>query len=386
MKRFVFVVPPLVGHVNPTVSVGQALLARGHEVVWVGHPRRVAPLLPKGARLFALDDGISDEVWRPVLERSRTVRGLESLQFLWEEVLVPLARGMLPGVRQALATLAPDVVVADQQAIAGALAARERGLPWATFCTTSATVVDPLADLPRVKAWVASALASLEREAGLPPSETPDLSPHLVVVFSTRALLGETCVVPPHYRFVGPAAAERPEEPGFPWDRLGEGPRVFVSLGTVSADGADAFYNTLVDALRDEPVQVIVAAPPERIPNPPPNFLVAARVPQVALLKRVDAVVCHAGHNTVCEALAEGLPLVVAPIRDDQPVIAGQVVNAGCGVRLKYGRLRPDALRDAVRRALHEPALRASAARLRASFAAAGGAAAAASHLEAFSC
>ena len=38
MSRFLFVVPPLTGHVNPTASVGGELLARGHEVAWVGHP------------------------------------------------------------------------------------------------------------------------------------------------------------------------------------------------------------------------------------------------------------------------------------------------------------------------------------------------------------
>ena len=49
MSRFLFVVPPLTGHVNPTASVGGELLARGHEVAWVGHPGTLAPLLPDNA-------------------------------------------------------------------------------------------------------------------------------------------------------------------------------------------------------------------------------------------------------------------------------------------------------------------------------------------------
>ena len=49
MGRFLFVVPPLVGHVNPTVSVGRELAARGHRVAWTGHPEVVEPLLPAGA-------------------------------------------------------------------------------------------------------------------------------------------------------------------------------------------------------------------------------------------------------------------------------------------------------------------------------------------------
>ncbi len=113
------------------------------------------------------------------------------------------------------------------------------------------------------------------------------------------------------------------------------------------------------------------------------NVIVRAFVPQLALLSHVDAVVCHGGHNTTCEALAHGLPLVIAPIKDDQPIVADQVVAAGAGVRVKFGRVQAAELRAAVERILAEPTFRTAAERVRASFAAAGGAAAAAAHLEA---
>ncbi|OMI36018.1 glycosyltransferase [Streptomyces sparsogenes] len=105
-------------------------------------------------------------------------------------------------------------------------------------------------------------------------------------------------------------------------------------------------------------------------------------VPQLPLLARVAAVVCHAGHNTVCEALWHGVPLVVAPIRDDQPVVAGQVVAAGAGVRVRFGRVTAAGLGEALDTVLYEPGCRAAAERVGASFRAAGGAAAAADHLE----
>jgi UDP:flavonoid glycosyltransferase YjiC (YdhE family) len=100
------------------------------------------------------------------------------------------------------------------------------------------------------------------------------------------------------------------------------------------------------------------------------------------VLREVDAVVCHGGHNTVCEALARGLPLVIAPIKDDQPIVADQVVAAGAGVRVKFGRVQPAELAAAVRRVLDEPSFRTAAAAVQASFTAAGGAAAAATALE----
>jgi UDP:flavonoid glycosyltransferase YjiC (YdhE family) len=100
------------------------------------------------------------------------------------------------------------------------------------------------------------------------------------------------------------------------------------------------------------------------------------------VLPHVDAVVCHGGHNTVCEALAHGLPLVVAPIRDDQPAIAAQVEAALAGVRVRFRRAGPDELRAAMEAALGDRSLRAGADRVRKSFAASGGPAVAAARLE----
>lgn len=379
-RRFLFVVPPLTGHVNPTIAVGDALRARGHEVAWVGHPRRVRPLLPQGATLIELDDGVSDAVWRPVLDRARAVRGLESFQFLWEEVLIPLARGMMPGVERAIHEHRPDVVVVDHQALGGALACRKTGARWATLATTSASVIDPFADLPKVREWMEAKVADLMSEAGLENSKNPDLSPELVIVFSTRELIGPS-EFPAPFRFVGPSLG-RGETGVFPWDLLRDSKRILVSLGTVSTDVGENFFRVVTDAFRESSLQVILVAPPHLVTSAPDNFIVRERVPQLALLPKLDAVVCHAGHNTVCETLAHGLPLVVAPIRDDQPVVANQVVSAGVGVRIKYGRITPQLLRDAVARVLSEPSFRQSARKIAASFEAAGGAQAAANHLE----
>jgi UDP:flavonoid glycosyltransferase YjiC (YdhE family) len=374
--RFLFVVPPLTGHVNPTVSVARALEARGHEVAWVGHPGKVRPLLPSGARLFALSEQVEPAHADAVQERARTARGAAALKFLWEDFLVPLARSMRPGVEAAVAEFSPDVMCCDQQALAGGLVARRREMPWATLATTSAGVVDPLAGLPQVKAWFDALVFELEREADLP--RAGELSPHLVLAFTTRALVpGE---FPAHYKFVGPSIADRPEATQFPFELL-RPPAILVSMGTVNAEASGRFYAATIDALRDQPFQVILVAP--SITDAPSNFLVRSYVPQLALLPHLAAVVCHGGHNTTCEALAHGLPLVIAPIKDDQPIVADQVVAAGAGVRVKFGRVQPAELRDAVVRVLRDPAMREAAGRVRESFAAAGGAAAAATHLEA---
>jgi len=395
--RFLFVVPPLAGHVNPTISVGRVLERRGHEVAWCGLPGLVEQLLPEDACFLAAGSTGAGEHAAELRAQSRTLRGAAAFRFLWESVLVPLAAAMVDGVDAAAATWAPDVVVVDQQTLAGPLVARRRGLRWATSATTSVELVDALAPIPRAKEWVEEQVTRLQDALGVPAAEQASaaelrFSPHLVLVFSTLRLVGEPDggdSFPDTFAFVGPSISDRPEPIHFPWHWLDHDvPRVLVTLGTVNTDAGERLYRATVEALGDEPLQAVLVAPPALFDDEtlPANVVVRGRVPQLALLRHMDAVVCHGGHNTVCEALAHDLPLVLAPIRDDQPVVAEQVVQAGAGVRVRFGRATAGDLRKAVRDVLDEAEYRRAAHDIRRSFDAAGGAPAAADRLESLAC
>lgn len=397
MSRVLFVVPPLVGHVNPTLSVGAELARRGHDVAWAGLPGLVDDLLPPGAAFVPVAGSLDRAAFARLQERSRGLRGPAALKFLWEDFLVPYARATAPDVLRAVDQRRPDVLVVDQQALAGAVAARRTGTPWVTTATTSAELTDPLAGLPKVDAWVRRQLHELEVELGTDAATAAagDLrfSDRLVLAFTTEALFGPAHHLGPQVRFVGPALDGRPGgdavDPRALDEWFGRRPRVLVSLGTVSAEDGDRFFGVAVEALAGQPLAALVVAPERVAGLVPPgaaNVRVAPRVPQVALMAHIDAVVCHGGHNTVCEALAHGVPLVVAPVRDDQPIVADQVVRAGAGRRVRFGRVRPAELREAVHAAVHDPGLRRGAAAVAASFAAAGGAGAAAAAIEEHLC
>ncbi|MEC4019932.1 glycosyltransferase [Streptomyces sp. H27-D2] len=382
--RILFVVPPFAGHVNPTIAVAAELNSRGHETAWTGPAEALDGLLPTGARVFP--SGGSGQ-YGALHEHWRDLRGVAALRFLWDEALIPLAHAMLPGVRAAADAYAPDLLVVDQQAFAGALAARSDGLPWATSATTSAEFTQPFAGFPKVGEWVDGRIAGLLAEHGAPGGWDPRFSDRLVLVFSTPALVGapEGEPHPPHYAFVGPALGARPPACDFPWQRLDPvRGRVLVSLGTLNREAGSRFYRAVLAAAEQlaDRVQLIVAAPASLVGEVPGHVLRQDFVPQLQLLPQLDSVVCHGGHNTVCEALAHAVPLVVAPIRDDQPIVARQVAAAGAGVRVRFGRPRPDELRDALTAVLDDPSYGRAARRIQTSFTAAGGAAAAADRLE----
>ncbi len=383
MSRFLFVVPPLTGHTNPTLAVGRRLRDLGHEVAWTGHAKFLAPLLSEDDRLIAVGEDPDDDVTAAATRRSQGLRGAAALQFLWQEFLLPLGRSMVPGVEAAAHQFEPHVMVVDQQAIAGAVVARRRGLPWATSATTSAEMVDPFALLPKVGEWVDGLLRDFMLEFGDTGDGDLRFSDHLVLAFTTSALAGPGRSFPPQYTFVGPSLGSRPAGDDFPWDWLDPRRRhVLVSLGTINGPAGRRFLTEAIDALGGmaDQLQAVVVGPAD-LPAPE-NVLVRDFVPQLALLPHLHAVVSHAGHNTVCESLAHGVPLVVAPIRDDQPTVAQQVSDAGAAIRVKFGRVRAPELAAVVAAVVDDPSYGAAARRLKASFDSAGGAPAAAAALE----
>lgn len=382
MSRFLFVVPPLAGHVNPTIGVAAALLERGHQVAWTGPGETVRYLLGPDAAVYgcAVPEFLDACAWRvPGL------RGPAWLKFLGERFFLPLAEAMVPGVGAAVERFAPDVLVVDLETFAGWLVAERVGLPWATSATNPAVFTDPFSGMPKVEAWWHGIMADLLHRFGAPArAGQPWFSPRLVLAFTTAALLGSSVHLGEQVRLVGPSISPRPGSGDFPWNWLdADRPAVFVSSGTVSSSTGDRFLQQCARTLAADPDrQAVIVDPAGVLGTVAEHVLIQRTVPQLPLLSRVDAVICHAGHNTVCEALSHGLPLVMAPIRTDQPLVAAQVVNAGAGIRLRVSRATSAQIGPALEAVLTEPSYRQAARRVQESFRAAGGAVAAAGYLE----
>jgi hypothetical protein len=332
-------------------------------------------MLPDGVTIFPLDDGARADLAIPA------ARGLESVRLFFENYVFPMAHQTLPVLARAVHAFAPDVMVVDHQMPAGALLARGCGVKWATLVTSTASI--QIASTA-IDAWVEGQFAQLQA-CYLPPEAQcarPDFSPFLAVVFSIEGLMGTRAVVPAPYLFVGPAQGGARRPVAFPWEWVrADRKLLLVSLGTVSRDRDTRFFDIIMQAVDGMvEVQAVLVAPAHLAAVAPPNVLVRDYVPQLDLLDRAHGVVCHAGHNTVCEALTRGLPLVVAPIRDDQPAVARQVIDAGAGLFMRHGKVTVATARSTIESLLTTPALaeraRALGAALRAAPGAAGAAAA----------
>src|SRR4051812_1907065 len=172
MARFAFIVPPLTGHVNPTLSLGAELLQRGHEVGWISLEASLENRLPQGGQLLLLQYDQNDVEKRDSEQyldqiTKKNVSGIESIKFLYEEVLIPLNRYMFEGITTILKTFKPDVIINDHQLFSGAIAAYKMQIPYATSVTAPAAV-KMMEDLPGVHEWEIRQIVALQQELGIP--------------------------------------------------------------------------------------------------------------------------------------------------------------------------------------------------------------------------
>jgi MGT family glycosyltransferase len=388
MAKFAFIVPPLTGHINPTLSVGAELLGMGNQVAWISLDEDLHKRLPEGGELLLIRYNQDDKEKKANADyldiiTKKNVYGIESIKFLYEEVLVPLNRYMFDGIMQLLDAYNPDVVINDHQVFSGATAAYLKEIPYATSVTAPAAI-KMMEDLPKIHEWEVKQIVALQQELGIAGDKSVACSELLTMVFTSREFFGEM-TLPDSYHFPGPVIAGRSSSIAFDWDRFHAQslPKILVSIGTTFDHAFKKdFFAKVIEAFAGEPLFVVVVSDQNLFEEWPANFLVQDRVPQLEILPYLDGVVCHAGHNTVCETLSNGLPLVVIPIAYDQSHVAGRVVHTGCGVRLNFNRFKATHLKNAVTEILTDPAYKQASQRIKASFEKAGGTCAAAHMLD----
>ncbi|MFW0715319.1 glycosyltransferase [Pedobacter sp. N23S346] len=379
MAKFVFIVPPLTGHINPTLSLGTVLLERGHRVGWITLDKSLTDKLPLGGELLLIAYDENDQQKKEAekyldIITKKIVYGIDSVKFLYEEVLIPLNRHSYEGIATLLDQFMPDLVITDHQMFAGAMAAFNKNLPYATSVTAPAAI-KVMDELPKVHEWEVLQITALQQEFGIHESKNLATSELLTLIFTSRDFFGEMAL-PDHFKFVGPVFNRRQVEIPFNWEAFHSisQPKILVSIGTTfDHEHKKSFFSKVIEAFAFENLHVVVVSDPNLFDEWPDNFTVQKQVPQVELLPYLAAVVCHAGHNTVCESLMHGLPLIVIPIAYDQSHVAGRVFRVGAGERLNFNRFKAKHLLEATNTILENPSYQEAAIKIKQSFINAGG-------------
>ncbi len=270
----------------------------------------------------------------------------------------------------------PDVLVADPMAYAAPIVAARERLPWAGVSTSLNAVVPGSWTSELIETTAALPRAELFADHGVHGARfrvSDCLSDHLNVAFTTRELVGEA----PGVLLAGaslPLAARGDE--GAALDLAGDRPLVFMSLGS-QIYHQPRFFEVVAAASHGQPWQLVLAMGElcGKLALPP-GVRAVAYAPQLALLPRARAMITHGGANSVMEALAHGVPLLVSAICNDQPHNARFVAAAGAGFSLDLGVAGAAAVRDRIAALCADGPEREAARRIALSYRSAGGPAA----------
>lgn len=393
MAKIAYVGLPAHGHTNPTLPVMKELVRRGHDVRYYNAESFRAKVTPTGVDYRPLPEPMPTE-----REISEALHELINASLILSAISRPLARFLIDEFGRDR----PDLVIYDSTAMWGYIAARTHGIPNICFVTTfvldgsqAAVGLGTLArfawsalpHVPKLLRWRRGMAQEFGKENAGGITEYGDLN----IVFTSREFHPENSVLNERFCLVGPSLDPSTRDGDFPFEHLGTGPKVYISLGTVNHLD-NGFYQAVFAAFADYPAQFVLSVGKQTeittLGAIPENFIVRNYVPQLAILPQMDAFITHGGMNSVHEGLYHGVPQVVVPHQLEQLLNGKQVARSGCGIligdRYPYGRVTPQELRSALDAVLHDPCYRQRAQGMGQTLRAAGGYVRAATEIEAF--
>lgn len=362
MSRVLIATSPEKGHLNPMAGVAQWLRRLGHTVGWLCIPEPAPQLARLGVEVLHLPPPESPA---PAIETSgealaRLVLDEVALGRWIRGLLLDSVPALLGPVREEVRRFRPDIMALDGMQYAAVLAAHEARIPWAGV-SSALSLLEPMSDYGlrrNVRALAGDRQALFARhgfDARFRNCEC--LSPRLNIIFSTEVFLGPDADLPPATHLVGPSVPPEPrgDEVDFPWERLGNKPVVYVSFGS-QISWQPELFRTLTEAAAPLGVTVVLSAGElagtDFARSLPGDVVAMPYVPQRQLLARASAFVSHGGANSVMEALTAGVPMLLLPVCNDQPIQAHFLTRSGAGLALEPRTLTVDACRAALRQLL----------------------------------
>ena len=376
MAKFLFVVPPLYGHISINLAMGWALSRKGHVVHWFCAKKLANIDVPENGKFVVPDVLDNNPEIEPIIAATKEhhVAVLKSMKVMIEKSSVPLSKLMIPELDKYVKEFKPDVIVSDQLAFAGPIVAYQNDIPYATSWSVPFGILNKNGGLPpKVYQWIYDTYLNHQKESGIDLDELILFSEKVNLVATSKEFM-QFETAPPYYQ-VGSLIKGRKQHGDFDWDKLDASskPRVLISIGTVQTNFQKSFFQTITEAFGKMPCTFVAVTDPACLDEWPDNFIVQKHIPQLEVLKHMDAVIGHGGQNTTSEALNEGLPLLLIPIAYDAFQVAEQVERLGCGFRLNFYRLKQDELYSKLSELLNNPKYGQQSKFIQQSFADAGG-------------
>ncbi|MFK4070714.1 macrolide-inactivating glycosyltransferase [Streptomyces sp. NPDC029674] len=343
------------GHVNPSLEVIRELVARGHRVTYA---------IPHAFAGKAAETGAEPRPYTTTLpspDDDPEAWGTELIDNI--EPFLADAIQVLPELARAYEGDEPDLVLYDITSYPARVLARRWGVPEISLSPNLVAwdgyeeeVAEPmyaeLKETERGRAYYDRFTGWL---AGNGISQHPDpfvgRPPRSLVLIPKALQPNADRVDESVHTFVGACQGDRAAQGD--WERPAGAEKVLlVSLGS-SFTKQPGFYRECVKAFGDLPgwhvvLQVGRHVDAGELGDVPANVEVHPWVPQLAVLKKADAFITHAGAGGSQEGLATATPMVAVPQAVDQFGNADMLQGLGVARHVPMEEATAETLREAV--------------------------------------
>ncbi len=392
MSHIALVTPAYTGHLNPMVNLGRELLRRGHRVSVIATPdaqeaavRNGLEFIPIGAAEFPVGS------LERFTDRQGKLTGIPAFRLIMKD-LVAITHAHSLELLDAVERHGVDAFVADPLLPGTSVVARKTGRPYVnlnSLLPLNADVSVPPFMMPwpysesnqaRVQNTIAYRIQALverpiikeanrwERSWGLEPTDVDaSLSPLAQIAQIPEVLDWPRKNAPDCFHHTGPMHDFEAADPvPFPWERLDGRPLIYGTMGTLQ-NRLKGVFRTMAEACADLDAQLVISLGRRDAPIPtdlPGNPIVVGYAPQLDLLKRATLFVGHGGQNTVLQALAYGVPMVLMPAATDQPGVSARAKHIGVAEFVPVRRASARKLRELIRTVCSTPSYRQNAEKL----------------------
>ena len=378
---------PGIGHIGPMLPIARELANRGVEVTVATAPSYAEFVRSQGLHFIAAgldyDEGKPAETLPEIL----AVPQEKQARWLMDKLFFDRApRAMMPDLLPIVANY--DLVIHNNYEFAGALAAEKMGVPY-VGCNLSYLMRKEVA-----KTIVGKALQTLRKDFGLPKDKNCDaVGRYLDLRTMPMDFNFLNALTDRHYRSMlfkswragrqrgkalqmillsavlkwvkwiernnmKPQANEifvnvwhntfaKTPAPHWLSSMPKDRPTVYVSLGTVFNRFYPKVFTTILEAVRDMNINLIMTVGKgvdiASFGPQPPHVYIKNYVDQNSIMPFVDLCVIHGGYSTTMLGLNNGIPQVILPLSGDQPIIASIVNSLGAGVNLPFELVKLDA-------------------------------------------
>ncbi|WP_029264252.1 MULTISPECIES: glycosyltransferase [unclassified Microbacterium] len=404
MSRYLITCTPAHGHVVPLLQIARHLLSRGHDVSFLTSSRYAERVQAAGARFLPLpvDADVDLDDADGAFPERRGLTGPAALRFDMSNLFVRPGAAQLAAVRAELEARPVDAVLTEPLFVGGALLqllpAHERppvvvlgifplgarSADTAPFGLGVTPMPGPLGRLRNAALRTVAERAifgGVQKEADAMARREVgrDLGGFVLdwagradayVQFTVPEFEYPRPDLPATVHFAGPLPPS-PSDPVLPewWSDL-DGTRtiVHVTQGTIANSDFGQLVQPTIAALAASDALVVVSTggrPVDALAGKlPDNVRVAEYLPYDRLLPLVDVLVTNGGYGGVQQALAHGVPLVVAGQTEDKVEVCARVGWSGAGVNLRTSTATPAQVARAVERVRSDSSYRANAERI----------------------